>query len=223
MVRFLAAFYAGLRRNVILTFFLGALLAWSVDTLFSQLLTAWGLSGLATLIFALLVSLVLFQGLRLLLGYLLPSPKILHGQAPRPCAGLILLYSNHQTCQKAIRFHQEKLKYLWLIVTPESSVKLAETPPDVPNRVTRFEQKVLNAWDLDETALAVRRALEHATDLTLSRADLICDVTGGTKTMTIGAMITCIAEALKVQMVPGQYNEDLHVQRPLEVIEIQLG
>ena len=31
------------------------------------------------------------------------------------------------------------------------------------------------------------------------------------------------AEAIKVQMVPGQYNEDLRVQRPLEVIEIRLG
>ncbi len=123
--------------------------------------------------------------------------------------------------------HQPRLEYLCLVVTDESVQKARDTIKTLESegwliRLQVREERVRSAWDPDETALAVQRAIRQGSDLTLDKSDLICDVTGGTKAMTVGAILTCLAENLRVQMVPAEYDEALKVLRPIDVIQLRL-
>lgn len=210
-----------LRRNPVITLVIGALLGWALENFFTWLFAQRGVPGILVLLAALLAAILLFQSARWLWQRLLPSPKILVGVPPRPHRGLILLFSNEVTFAKAVAHHYEHLAHLWLIVTPEAAEK-ARAAASALTGVTVYEQPVRTAWNPDDTALAVRRAFEHATDLGLRHDDLICDVTGGTKPMTIGATVACMAQDLKVQMVAAKYDEDLKHPKTLEVIEVRL-
>ncbi|RIK39201.1 MAG: hypothetical protein DCC55_18805 [Chloroflexi bacterium] len=52
--------------------------------------------------------------------------------------------------------------------------------------------------------------LSHNSILTfvlVSLGELICDITGGTTAMTVGAFATCIRSGVAVQMMPGVFDK----------------
>jgi len=138
------------------------------------------------------------------------------------------LFSSAVTAAKAVEHHRYHLRYLCLIVTDEA-MATARTWVQTGKDDGRFaevqvrEEQIIGAWDPDEVLLAIGRAIRQGEDLGLTKADLICDVTGGTKAMTTGAIMACLAEGLLVQMVPAKYDEQLNVLRPGEVIQLQLA
>ncbi|MEZ4726039.1 MAG: hypothetical protein R3E79_02770 [Caldilineaceae bacterium] len=210
-----------LQRNLILTFVIGAFLGWALENTFAQALALQGLAGVVGLLLVLVAAVLIYLIGRNLFTRLFPAPKILVGIPPEKRRGVILLFSNEETLRKAVDHHHPALQHLWLIVTPQAKEK-AQAVIATLDEIEIFEQPVRTPWNPDDTALAVRRALEHAYDLDYRRADLICDVTGGTKPMTIGAAVACMAQELTVQMVAARYNEYLQDPHALEVFEIRL-
>lgn len=200
-------FIALLQRNTALTFLLGAFLAWGLEQFFSGLLEN---AGLAVAFVIAVVALILFQTARELPRHLRNRTPAMLGKLPPVRRGLIFLYSNRPTLEEARQHHRRHIAYLWLIVTPESAQKLAKDPPDLAS-VTVLEEKVLNAWNPNETDAALLNARDRARDLGVRQPDLICDVTGGTTAMTIGAVAAGLTERLQLQ-----------VMAPLEPMEVAL-
>lgn len=210
-----------LRRHPLLALIFGVFLGWALENLFSQTLARAGIGGVAALLLIIVAAIAFFNAARALLNHLFPAPKILVGFPPSPQRALILLFSNEKTFAKAIQHHQPRLAYLWLVVTPEATEKARHASAQLPG-IEVAEQPVRTPWNPDDTALAIRRAVEHAKDLELASAEIICDVTGGTKPMTIGAAVACMALDLKVQMVAAKYDAELSHPETLEVIEVRL-
>lgn len=205
----------------------GTMVVWALENYYAKLLDAYGQWSLMTLAAVVVTVVLLYWAGRALWRRFGPQPKILLGFPPAPHAGVLLLFSNDITAAKAVAHHRHRLRYLCLIVTAESldwARKWVQEGQDAGwlTGIEVREERLLGAWDPDEAALAVGRAIRQGEDLGLSKADLICDVTGGTKAMTTGAVLAALAEGLLVQMVPAQYDEQLKVLRPGEVIQLQL-
>jgi hypothetical protein len=203
------------------------MVVWALENYYTSLLNERGKWSLVTLAAVVITIVLLFWAGRALWRRFGPQPKILLGFPPAPHAGVILLFSNDVTAAKAVAHHRHRLRYLCLIVTDESvdwARKWVQEGKDTGqlSSIQVREERIVGAWDPDEVMLAVGRAIRQGEDLGLTQADLICDVTGGTKAMTTGAVLACLAEGLLVQMVPAQYDEALKVLRPGEVIQLQL-
>ncbi len=198
-----------------------------VGEYYTTLLNERGKWSLVTLVALVVTMVLLFWGGQALWRRFGPQMKILLGFPPAPHGGVILLFSNNVTATKAVAHHRHRLRYLCLIVTDESvewgrkCIQEWQDAGELP-RVQVREERIVGAWNPDEVALAVGRAIHQGEDLGLTKADLICDVTGGTKAMTTGAVLACLAEGLLVQMVPAEYDQQLKVLRPGEVIQLQL-
>lgn len=205
----------------------GTMVVWALENYYANLLKEEGRWSLVTLVAVVITMVLLYQGIQALWRRYGPHPKLLLGSPPVPHAGVLLLFSNDVTAAKAINHHRSRLRYLCLIVTDEaltlerSWVQTWQHSGQLRDVQVR-EERIVGAWDPDEVALAVARAIRQGEDLALTKMDLICDITGGTKAMTTGAVLTCLAEGLRVQMVPAKYDEQLKVLRPGEVIQLQL-
>lgn len=214
-------------QHPIIALVLGTMVVWALENYYTILLHAHGRWSLVTLALIVVTVLLLFWAGQAVWHRFGPQPKILLGFPPAPHAGVILLFSKGVTATKAVAHHQHRLCYLCLIVTDEAVaearvwVQEMQDAGQLTNIQVR-EARIIGAWDPDEVVLAVGRAIRQGEDLGVTKADLICDVTGGTKAMTAGAVLACLAEGLLVQMVPAQYDEALKVLRPGEVIQLQL-
>lgn len=214
-------------RQPLIALVVGTMVVWGLESYYTSLLNARGKWSLVTLAAVVITMVLLWWVGQAVWRRFGPQPKILLGFPPAPHAGLILLFSNGVTATKAVAHHRHRLRYLCLIVTDESVdwarkwVQEWQEAGQLTGIQVR-EERIIGAWDPDEVMLAVSRAIRQGEDLNLTKADLICDVTGGTKAMTTGAVLACLAESLLVQMVPAQYDEALKVLRPGEVIQLQL-
>lgn len=211
----------------IIALVVGTMVVWVLENYYTTLLNAHGRWSLVTLALIVITIVLLWWAGQALWRRFGPQPKILLGFPPAPHAGVVLLFSKGVTVTKAVAHHQHRLRYLCLIVTDESLAGARTWVQEMQDTgllssIQVREAHIVGAWDPDEVALAVSRAIRQGEDLGLTKADLICDVTGGTKAMTTGAVLACLAEGLLVQMVPAQYDEALKVLRPGEVIQLQL-
>ncbi|MBX3016108.1 MAG: hypothetical protein KF832_31590 [Caldilineaceae bacterium] len=215
-------------QHPVIALVVGTMVVWALENYYAQLWQAERYGRLFTLAAVVVTVVILYQVSRALWRRYGPQPKLLLGTPPEPHAGLILLFSNAVTAAKAVEHHRYHLRYLCLIVTTEA-ITAARTWAQTGKDDGRFvevqvrEEQIIGAWDPDEVMLAVGRAIRQGEDLGLAKADLICDVTGGTKAMTTGAIMACLAEGLLVQMVSAKYNEGLKVLGPGEVIQLRLA
>lgn len=215
-------------QHPIIALVVGTMVVWALENYYAQLLRDEGRWSLFTLAAVVVTMIILYQGTQALWRRYGLHPKLLLGLPPAPHAGVILLFSSAVTAAKAVEHHRYHLRYLCLIVTAEAmgaARAWVQTGKDDGRfaEVQVREEQIIGAWDPDEVLLAIGRAIRQGEDLGLTKADLICDVTGGTKAMTTGAIMACLSEGLLVQMVPAKYDEQLNVLRPGEVIQLQLA
>lgn len=214
-------------QHPVIALVVGTMVVWALENYYAQLLRDEGRWSLVTLAAVVVTMVILYQGIQALWRRFGPHPKLLLGTPPAPHAGVILLFSSAVTAAKAVEHHRYHLRYLCLIVTEEAmaSARVWVQNGKDDGRFAELhvrEEQIVGAWDPDEVMLAIERAIRQGADLGLAKADLICDVTGGTKAMTTGAIMACLSEGLLVQMVPAKYDERLKVQRPGEVIQLRL-
>jgi hypothetical protein len=100
---------------------------------------------------------------------------------------------------KAFELHRKHLRHCWLIASPDSAACLELIKqacrkyfPDVrlhEKPVTDVYEKI---DDVFETTHGIFRDCEQETDGELRRGDIIVDVTGGTKIMSIAVAMACL-------------------------------
>lgn len=199
--------YLQLRYNPLVTLFVGGLAVWGVEQIAADFLRSRGWSGLAVLLVAIVTALLLFQAASQLLYRLLPRNRPATGPAPTPCRGMILLLGRAETTQAAVEAHPG-LEHLWLVVTDQSNEEMEKLRYRLSGRIVTSREWIHRPYDQAECANAVERAVSHAATQQMDMDDLICDLTGGTVAMSIGAFQACQRLGIATQMVTARYDKE---------------
>lgn len=218
-MRLLVWVYLQLRYNPLVALFVGGLAVWAVEKIAEDFLRSRGWSGLAVLMAAIVAVLLLFEGLSQLLYRLLPRNPSVLGPSPTPRRGMVLLLSRVDTALAAVTAHPD-LEHLWLIVTAQSNDEMAKLGFRLSGRIVTLREWIHNPYDQNECANAVERAVSHAATQDLSVDELICDLTGGTVAMSIGAFQACQRLGLDAQMVTARYDRERKHPVPGPVIAL---
>lgn len=218
-MRFITWIYLQLRHNTLVTFFIGGLIIWGVEQFASDFVRSRGWTGFALFVVAIALALLVFQAGRDLLYRLLPRDRPPAGPSPSPHRGMILLLGRADAALFALD-HHPNLDYLWMVVTARSRDEVEAMSPRLPGRVVTSREWIHNAYDQGECANAVERAVSHARTLGLTADDLICDLTGGTTAMTVGAFQACQQAGIAAQMVTARYDKERKHPVPDAVIAL---
>jgi CRISPR-associated protein (Cas_Cas02710) len=139
---------------------------------------------------------------------------------PAPRKGLIAFVSLTQRAHldRAIIYHRETLKRLWLIATQECQVRAAQLVAEYNKQGIQVSIVPLGEeWDLIKAKETVDRIYAEQLD-GLAEEDIIADFTGGTKPMTVGMVFACLTPSRSLQYVPAEYVKDRGVM-PHDPIE----
>ncbi|MCB2160709.1 hypothetical protein KQH40_01340 [bacterium] len=129
-------------------------------------------------------------------------------EAPKK-QGLVLLVSNstidHSTY--AYEHHLERLAHCWLISTEESKDNASKLQQEIqarPNnqvRVHNIVDTIVDADDPKSTYDAINQIFLQAEDLHIPEQEIICDITGGTKMMSVGMSLACSKTQRQMQYI----------------------
>lgn len=153
--------------------------------------------------------------------------QLLDLEAPPPTRGLILLVSplrsnanlHTHVSYQAIDYHRSALRRCWLIATDgeQGSLPTADMLKQhfAPYGVNCEICLISNGGDAAETQVLVASIYnEIAREGAIAEAEVIADITGGTKAMTAGVVLACGATR------PMQYM--LFQQRPIPSLPVLL-
>jgi CRISPR-associated protein (Cas_Cas02710) len=129
---------------------------------------------------------------------------------PAPRKGLIAFVSLTQRAHldRAIAYHRETLKRLWLIATQEAQARAAQIVAEYNKSGVQISIVPLSEeWDLIKTKETVDQIFTEQLD-GLAEEDVIADFTGGTKPMTVGMVFACLTPSRSLQYVPAEYDRD---------------
>lgn len=142
--------------------------------------------------------------------------------SPRKYEGLIFMFTQKETAREAIRHHLPALKHVWLIVTPQKQAEAGEIVVDFPE-VSFSVLPISNLYDTQSCYNVVRHIYERGTqDVGIPPQNIIADITGGTKPMTMGMIVACIEGDLPIEHVPTKFDSSNNPMGPLPPIEIRL-
>jgi hypothetical protein len=150
--------------------------------------------------------------LRILDGHQARPELVAAAQRAEAHAGLVLLVSPNPTAADPaiIEWHlqQNRLRHCWLIMSPEATRRAADLEFRLSERNVRaYRLPIEDANVAQQTYDAVQDALRTARRL-LGTTPAIVDVTGGTKPMTVGAMLACVNAGAPVEyLVPARHPD----------------
>jgi hypothetical protein len=213
--------YVRFRSYTILNFILGGLLGWAIQESADQLSLLerwiWFFSLVIFLILAFLLVPPLEGWFRRLFSPDIPPM----GQKPEPHRGLIVLVSNEETLLNAVEYHRPALQYLLCVVTDFKQSLYERLNSQLQIRGLRVHPVYMHdAYDPTEAATAVANCLTWAMAKGLLKEEIICDVTGGTSIMTVGAVTQCQQEGVAMQVVIATYVDE--TPRPLHPVLVTL-
>lgn len=135
--------------------------------------------------------------------------------------GLILLVSNVETCQTAIRFHQSMLKRCWLICSPKTLDQAKELRRQFPQCVD--EPIVVN--DVYDPVVFYQRINEiYQTRLPngWQESDIIADYTGMTAHASVGMVLACVGTNRPLEYTPAKTDRQDKIAGSLSPIKVTL-
>ena len=139
---------------------------------------------------------------------LLPARIGKPAQQPRPRRGLILLAGPAKASNPAgLDHHLSSLTHCWILATPESAETAAALFGEYGRQVEiRFgPDYIVDAEEFEPAYAITRRILrQEAPEAGLGPTDIIADITGGTKPMTAGMAMACIACKTPMQYIKAQ-------------------
>jgi hypothetical protein len=92
----------------------------------------------------------------------------------------------------------------------------------VPSEIQFEERGLQDEYDAKECYAIIQGIYRsEVARFGLEPKDVIADITGGTKPMTMGMILACIEGEYPVEHVPAVYDENLRAHRPLDPIEIR--
>lgn len=137
--------------------------------------------------------------------------------------GLILLVSKEDTSQAAIKWHERRLEWCWLICSAQTEAVAEKLRRRLEQDGMHAEKKtVADAFD----AVAVKNIVEGiyaSLPNGLKETDVILDFTGMPTPASVGAVLACLNDERSIQYVPAEYDKRLDAVRPLDPVEIILS
>ncbi|MEW6716435.1 MAG: hypothetical protein AB1345_02870 [Chloroflexota bacterium] len=143
-------------------------------------------------------------------------------ESPRKFEGLIAIFSRKDTLLEAIEHHLPELKHCWLIVTPEMQAAAGATTANILD--VRFSiLPITNLYNTQACYEIVRHIYNIGTrDLDIEPENVIADITGGTKPMTMGMIVACLEGGFPIEHIPTKYDSTGKPLGPLPPIEIRV-
>jgi hypothetical protein len=141
---------------------------------------------------------------------------------PQKHRGLIFLFSRDDTLREAIEYHQPALEHCWLLVTPEmrdQATSVVSHFPDLPFTI----HPLVDLYDSQacyQTVLDIYQ--REASRQGISSKQVIADITGGTKPMTMGMIVACLEGDYPIEHVPTAFNAAGEPTGPLPPIQIRV-
>lgn len=147
-------------------------------------------------------------------------------EKPTPHRGLILLVSPNPTAAAtaSIEYHLPVLQHCWLIASAESLAMAQTLANEFRGHVTQVyfgaPHYLVEPEQIQSTYAVMQTILEDARKAWLADTDLIADITGGQKPMTVGLALACSArnvqmQYMKIQRTPvGEAQTDI---RPMAI------
>jgi len=141
---------------------------------------------------------------------------------PDKYRGLIFLFSREDTLREAIQYHQPALQHCWLLVTPEMQPQAQAAMGHFPN--VRFAiHPIPDRYNTQACYQDVRHIYERdALRLGIAPQEIIADITGGTKPMTMGMIVASLEGGFAIEHVPTAYDVAGRPTGPLPPIEIRV-
>lgn len=153
---------------------------------------------------------------------------LLEEQKPRKRRGLIILVSEHKAAAPdAITYHLGELTHCWLIATSASATVAASLEADFVGTGIDIKQgtpyRVLHDDYASTYRLVSRILLEEAPTAHLGAADIIADITGGTKPMTSGMVMACMAAQCPMQYMVTEKDAQGRAKEGAVALPIRLA
>ena len=137
-----------------------------------------------------------------------------------PGKAQVILFSREGTLREAIQYHQPVLEHCWLLVTPEMQDRAKQAMGHFPD--LRFTLHALgDRYDSQACYQTVCGIYQReASRLDVPPEQVIADITGGTKPMTMGMIVACLDGGYPIEHVPTAFDADGHPTGPLPPIQI---
>lgn len=148
---------------------------------------------------------------------------VLGNRKPQKHRGLILLVSNEEPCQRAIRYHLPKLQRCWLICSTQT-LPIAEKLRQEFPMVCQDAPIVINdVYDPLEFRTRINEIYLKRLPATWAETDVIADYVGTTAHGSVGMVLAALGTDRPLQYTPAKL--DLGTRKPvgcLDPIEIVL-
>jgi hypothetical protein len=141
---------------------------------------------------------------------------------PQKHRGLIFLFSREETLREAIQHHQPGLKHCWLLVTPEMQGRATSTMRHFSD-LSFALHPLSDRYDSQacyQTVLDIYQ--REAPRLGIPSGQVIADITGGTKPMTMGMIVACLEGDYPIEHVPTAFDAAGQPTGPLPPIQIRV-
>ena len=152
-----------------------------------------------------------------------PTSPLANRSRPVERRGLILLVSREDTCQTAIKWHERRLEWCWLICSAQTEPVAEKLKGGLEDDGVHAEKRIVeDAFDPVE----VKEIVEGIYDVLpsgLTETEVILDFTGMTTPASVGAVLACLNDKRSIQYVPAEYDKRLDAVRPLDPVEIILS
>jgi hypothetical protein len=152
-----------------------------------------------------------------------PRDWRIEGTKPAASQGLVAFVSLKQRehLEKALAYHNERLKRVWLVATPEAQPLAREIREKYETATCLVDIVPLDdEWDLARAREVVEGIYRDKLGQ-IAEQDVIADFTGGTKPLTVGMIFACLSPSRKLQYVPAVYSGGKAV-RPGDPIEYSI-
>jgi hypothetical protein len=141
-------------------------------------------------------------------------------RCPQKHRGLVFLFSREETLREAIQHHQPVLEHCWLLVTPE----MQEVANQAMSHFTDLRFTIHALSDRYDSQACYQTVCDiyqrEAPRLGIPPEQVIADITGGTKPMTMGMIVACLEEDYPIEHVPTAFDATGRPTGPLPPIQI---
>jgi hypothetical protein len=139
---------------------------------------------------------------------------------PPKSRGLIFLFSREETLREAVAYHRPELAHCWLLVTPEMKNQAASAIAHIAD-LSFTLHPLSGRYDSQGCYQAVLHIYrEEAPRLGLDPDQVVADITGGTKPMTLGMVVACLEGDYPIEHVPTAFDAAGNPTGPLPPIQI---
>ncbi|NJR49879.1 MAG: CRISPR-associated protein [Leptolyngbyaceae cyanobacterium CSU_1_3] len=137
--------------------------------------------------------------------------------------GLVLLVSQKEACETAMRFHLPVLQRCWLICSRERLDMAQQLCQEFPQICVDAPLVVNDIYNPLEFQSRVNEIYQTRLPKNWTEADVIADYTGMTAHASVGVVLACVGTKRSIQYTPAKVDAQGKVVGSLNPIRVILG